>query len=147
MASRDASTEEKFSALTRWSLVMLELDQLACCSHKSHIAELILGLCPANESSRYKVTPFLIGWAQTSNQSCIGSCNDLLLNTMRPRQKGWNYADDIFMFISLKEKFLLWWIFLLKYAHKDPINNKSISIQIMVWDQSGDKPLSELMTT
>ena len=27
--------------------------------------ELILGLRPANERRRYKVTPFPIGWAQT----------------------------------------------------------------------------------
>ena len=31
---------------------------------------LILGLYPANGRRRYKVTPSLIGWAQTSNQSC-----------------------------------------------------------------------------
>ena len=31
----------------------------------SVITELILGLRPANERRRYKVTPFLIGWAQT----------------------------------------------------------------------------------
>ena len=32
----------------------------------SHLyAELILGLRPANERGRYKVTPSLIGWAQT----------------------------------------------------------------------------------
>ena len=29
---------------------------------------LILGLRPANERRRYKVTPSLIGWAQTQNQ-------------------------------------------------------------------------------
>ena len=29
------------------------------------IARLILGLRPANERRRYKVTPSLIGWAQT----------------------------------------------------------------------------------
>ena len=29
------------------------------------MAGLILGLRPANEMRRYKVTPFLIGWAQT----------------------------------------------------------------------------------
>ena len=29
------------------------------------ITELILGLHPANERRRYKVTPSLIGWAQT----------------------------------------------------------------------------------
>ena len=36
-------------------------------------AELILGLCPANERRRYKVTPSLIGWAQAYIQplACI----------------------------------------------------------------------------
>ena len=29
------------------------------------VAELIQGLHPANERRRYKVTPSLIGWAQT----------------------------------------------------------------------------------
>ena len=28
-------------------------------------ARLILGLCPANERRHYKITPSLIGWAQT----------------------------------------------------------------------------------
>ena len=32
---------------------------------KFHQAGLILGLRPANERRRYKVTPSLIGWAQT----------------------------------------------------------------------------------
>ena len=42
-------------------------------AHKhTHIyTGLILGLCPANERRRYKVTPSLIGWAQTYNQPCI----------------------------------------------------------------------------
>ena len=30
-----------------------------------HYTELILGLCPANERRHHKVTPSLIGWAQT----------------------------------------------------------------------------------
>ena len=31
----------------------------------NHISGLILGLHPSNEGRRYKITPFLIGWAQT----------------------------------------------------------------------------------
>ena len=31
---------------------------------------LILCLCPANERRHYKVTPSLIGWAQTKNEPC-----------------------------------------------------------------------------
>ena len=38
------------------------------------ITGLILGLHPANERRRYKVTPSLIDWAQTDNQSCIIPC-------------------------------------------------------------------------
>ena len=34
------------------------------------VSGLILGLHPANDRRRYKVTPSLIGWAQTSNQPC-----------------------------------------------------------------------------
>ena len=34
-------------------------------------AGVILGLRPANERRRYKVTPSLIGWAQTKNQPFI----------------------------------------------------------------------------
>ena len=34
-----------------------------------HMTGLILDLHPANERRRYKVTPSLIGWAQTQNQS------------------------------------------------------------------------------
>ena len=40
--------------------VHIEKPSVSPCS-----AALILGLCPANERRRYKVTPSLIGWAQT----------------------------------------------------------------------------------
>ena len=36
--------------------------------HLKALSGLILGLRPANERRRYKVTPFLIGWARTYNQ-------------------------------------------------------------------------------
>ena len=36
--------------------------------YSAQITRLILGLCPANERCRYKVTLSLIGWAQTWNQ-------------------------------------------------------------------------------
>ena len=42
------------------------VSRLACSScYTRNIARLILGLCRANERRRYKVTPFIIGWAQT----------------------------------------------------------------------------------
>ena len=39
--------------------------------YRRHITGRILGLHPANERLRYKVTPSLIGLAQTYNQPCI----------------------------------------------------------------------------
>ena len=41
------------------------------------ISGLILGLCPANERRRYKVTPSFIGWAQIYNQPYILSITDV----------------------------------------------------------------------
>ena len=47
------------------------------CPSELAISGLILGLRPANERRRYKVTPSLIGWAQTWNQPCTW-CHCLL---------------------------------------------------------------------
>ena len=41
------------------------------CQGNNTSSGLILDLCPANKRRRYKVTPSLIGWAQTWNQPCI----------------------------------------------------------------------------
>ena len=38
---------------------------------QTSVSRMILSLRPANEGRHYKVTPSLIGWAQTSNQLCI----------------------------------------------------------------------------
>ena len=48
---------------------------------QSYSSGLIPGLHPANERRRYKVTPSLIGWAQTKNQlySSVGTHYHILL--------------------------------------------------------------------
>ena len=51
-------------------------------------------------------------------------CDILLNNTLRPRQNGRHFADDIF---------------------KCPINNIPTLVAIMVWRRPGAKPLSESM--
>ena len=43
---------------TQWCMYNMDNERL-------DISGLILGLRPANERRRYKVTPSLIGWAQT----------------------------------------------------------------------------------
>ena len=67
------------------------------------------------------------------------------VNTLRPRQNGRHFADDIFKRIFLNENI---WILInisLKFVPKDSINNIPALVQIMAWRRPGDKPLSEPM--
>ena len=67
------------------------------------------------------------------------------LNTLRPRQDGGHFPDDIFKCIPLNENV---WIFIKisqKFVLKGPINNIASLVQIMAWWRPGAKPLSEPM--
>ena len=67
------------------------------------------------------------------------------INTLRPRQNGRHFPDDIFKCIFLNENI---WISLkipLKFVPRGPINNSPALVQIMAWRRPGDKPLSEPM--
>ena len=64
-------------------------------------------------------------------------------NSLRPRQNGRHFPDDIFKWILLNENI---WILLkisLKFVPKGRINNILALVQIMAWRRPGDKPLSE----
>ena len=65
------------------------------------------------------------------------------LNTLRPRQNGRHYADDIFKCIFLNENVSIVIKISLKFVPKDPINNIPALVQIMAWRRAGNKPLSE----
>ena len=63
------------------------------------------------------------------------------VNSLRPRQNGRRFPDDIFMNENV-------WILIkisLKFVPKGPINDIPSLVQIMAWRRSGDKPLSEPM--
>ena len=66
-------------------------------------------------------------------------------NTLRPRQNGRHFADDIFKRILLNENVWIPIKISLKNVPKGPINNISALVQIMAWRRPGDKPLSEPM--
>ena len=69
----------------------------------------------------------------------------LWVNTLRLRQNGRHFADDIFKCISLNENV---WILLkisLIFVPKGPINNIPTLVQVMAKRHPGDKPLSEPM--
>ena len=75
------------------------------------------------------------------------TCLSHILNTLRPRQNGRRFADDIFKCIFLNENVWIPIIISLKFIPKGPINNIPALFQIMAWRRLGDKPLSKPMMT
>ena len=67
------------------------------------------------------------------------------INTLRPRQNGRHFADDIFKCTFLNENALIPIKISLKFVPKSSINNIPALVQIMAWRRPGDKPLSEPM--
>ena len=64
-------------------------------------------------------------------------------NTLRPRQNGRHFADDIFKCVFLNENASIVIKISLNFVPKGPIYNIPALVQIMAWRRSGDKPLSE----
>ena len=104
-------------------------------------------------SSSPVVTPtkYEIDWKNelngVSQRSTIisWSVSELRVNTLRPRQNGRHFADDILKCIFFNENV---WILIeisLKFVPKGPIDNIPALVQTMAWRRPGDKPLSEPM--
>ena len=67
------------------------------------------------------------------------------INTLRPRQNGRHFADDIFKRIFFNENVWISIKISLKFVPKGPINIIPAMFRIMAWRRPGDKPLSEAM--
>ena len=67
------------------------------------------------------------------------------VNSLRPRQNGRHFPDDIFKWIFLNENVWISIKISSKFVPKDPINNIPALVEIMAWRRLGDKPLSEAM--
>ena len=70
---------------------------------------------------------------------------DHFINTLRPRQNGRHFADDIFKCIFVNENVWIRIKISLKFVHQGQIDNIPSLVQIMAWRRPGDKPLSEPM--
>ena len=68
-----------------------------------------------------------------------------VVNTLRPRQNGRHFANDIFKCIFLNQNALISLKISLKFVPKVRINNIPTLVQIMAWRRPGDKPLPEPM--
>ena len=67
------------------------------------------------------------------------------INTLRSRQNGRHFADDIFKCIFLNKNVGISIRISMKFVPKCPINNIPALVQILAWHLPGDKPLSEPM--
>ena len=83
--------------------------------------------------------------------SCIGPAHFSLardnwsiisVNTLRPRQNGRHFADDIFKCIFLNENVCILIKISLKFVPQGTINNIPALVQIMAWRRPGNMPLS-----
>ena len=70
---------------------------------------------------------------------------DKVVNTLRPRQNGRHFANDILKRIFFNENVWISVKIALKFVPKGPINMIPAMFRIMAWHCLGDKPLSEAM--
>ena len=66
-------------------------------------------------------------------------------NTLRPRQNGHHFPDDIFKYIFLNENVFISIKISLKFVPQCPIYNIPALVQIIAWRRPGHKPLPEPM--
>ena len=69
----------------------------------------------------------------------------LSFNTLKPRQNGCHFSEDIFECIILNENVWISTRISLKFVPKSPIDNIPALVQIRAWHWQDDKPLSESM--
>ena len=67
------------------------------------------------------------------------------INTLRPKQDGRRFPDEIFSCILLTENISILMNISLKSIPKGKVNNIPALVQIMAWRRPGDKALSEPM--
>ena len=85
------------------------------------------------------------GHPKYNTSTCYTPAGDRAVNTLRPRQDGRHFPDDIFICIFLNENEWHSIKSSQKLVPKVPINNIPTLVQIMAWCRPGDKPLSEPM--
>ena len=78
-------------------------------------------------------------------RSIVTTDHRVFINSLRPRQNGRHFADDIFKRIFVNENIWIPIKISLKFIPKGSINNTPAMVQIMAWRLPGDKPLSEPM--
>ena len=106
---------------------------------------------PYSDLRKFKVVGIKKEWCISiivSDNANVLPCRSevaFLAVTLKPRQHGWHYPDDIFKCIFLDENVIIPIDISLKFVPQVPINKIPALIQIMALRRPGDKPLSEPM--
>ena len=78
--------------------------------------------------------------------TCLSNIIDaVVFNTLRPRQDGHHFPEDILRYIFLNKNVWILLAISLKCVWEVRINNIPSLVQIMAWRRPGDKPLSAPM--
>ena len=94
-------------------------------------------------SSRLSIFDTTDGFLNHAHSFCVLLCCICVIKSLRPRQNGHHFANDIFNHISLNENVCIPINISTKFVPTGPINNIPALVQIMAWRRPGDKPLSE----
>ena len=129
---------------------------MACCltvpSHHLKQCQLIFNYTLDNLEFELKLKKDLNENEENAFENVICKCRQfcsgltmLTLNTLRPRQNGRHFADDMFKCIFLNENVWIPIKISLTFVPEGRINNIPALVQIMAWRRPGNKPLSEPM--
>ena len=113
-------------------MMTLFIDTSVC-----HLAPVYLNMSMVQYHNYHSATWHAGRGSEATDNSCF--------NTLRPRQNGRHYPDNIFKYIFLNENASISKNVSLKFVPMGPINNIPALVQIMAWRHSGAKPLSEPM--
>ena len=78
-----------------------------------------------------------MSWCHHVDFTCLSSFSNQMLNTLRPRQNGRHFADDIFKCIFLNENVWISLKFSLKFVPRVQINNILARWQAIIWTNDG----------
>ena len=81
----------------------------------------------------------------SSSTSPYGVTRPQWVNTLRQKQNGWHFPEDIFKCIFLNENGCILMKISMKFVPQGPINNIPALVQIMVWRRSGEEPSEPMM--
>ena len=101
--------------------------------------------CPLKETCATFLGPIQYKNCCDISWDLVSKVELIPINTLRPRQYGRHFTDNIFKCIFLNENVWMLIKISLMFVPKGPINGIPALVQIMAWRRSVDKPLSEPM--